>query len=89
MNKKDFNTDNIVSEEDSQFVNYLLDKVSDYINDHNVERKQFLLALLKLGTIIFCHQTPLKLKEQLIDIEYFCQCLKDYAGFFANKVNKE
>jgi hypothetical protein len=57
----------------------LVDHVKNYIDKKPTDRKCLMILISKLSQIAFCHQTPFSIKQQLKEIDEFCNHLKHYA----------
>lgn len=67
------------TDKDLKFTYYLLNKIADYIDENDTDRREVLAALGESCRIIFCEQTPFNVKEQCEEIDHFCNFLKNHA----------
>ncbi len=67
------------TEEEEDFTRFLLETIADYVEKIPTERHVLICALSTACQIIFCHQTPLNVKQQCKEIDDFCAFLKSHA----------
>jgi hypothetical protein len=67
------------TDEEKEFTDFLLDTIADYVQKIPTERRTLICALSRACQIVFCHQTPLDVKQQCKEIDDFCGFLKSHA----------
>lgn len=71
------------TDEEKEFINFLLETIADYIEKIPTDRRILICALSAVCKIVFCQETPLNFKQQCNEIDEFCAFLKEYALKYA------
>lgn len=79
MKIQDLPIEGFPTEEEEEFINYLLLGIDTYISRKPTDRRTLIAALSKISQIVFCEHTPLSIKQQCEEVDKFCNHLKKHA----------
>ena len=68
---------------------HLCGSIDDFIEKNKVNRASILSAFHCLCVTIFCKETDFKLKNQLLEIDFFCENIKKVAKAISIESRKE